>query len=39
MKTRRIKTLPIEIFKIVNELRLNFMKTSKTNSRVWLYDL
>ena len=42
MKIRRIKTLAIEIFKTVNELNLNFMKTiftSKTNSRVRPFDL
>ena len=36
MKIRRIKTLAIEIFKTVNELNPNFIKTiftSKTNSR------
>ena len=35
MKIRRIKTLPIEIFKTANQLNPNFMKiifTSKTNS-------
>ena len=42
MKNRRIKKLPIEIFKTVNELNPNIMKTifvSKTNSRVWPFDL
>ena len=37
MDIRRIKTLVIEIFKTVNELNSNFMKTiftSKTNSRI-----
>ena len=37
VKVRRIKRLVIEIFKTVNELNPNFMKTiftSKTNSRV-----
>ena len=37
MKIRRIKTLAIEIFKTVNELNPNFMKTiftSKKNSIV-----
>ena len=37
MKIRRIKTLAIEIFKTVNKLNPNFMKTiftSKTNSIV-----
>ena len=36
MKIRRIKTLTMEVFKTVNELNPNFMKTiftSKTNSR------
>ena len=42
MKIRRIKTLAIEIFKTVNELNPNFMKsifTSRTDSRVRLFDL
>ena len=42
MKIRRIKTLAIQIFKTVNELNLNFMKTiftSKTNSRVRPFHL
>ena len=42
MKIRRIKTLATEIFKTVNELNPNFMKTiftSKTNSRVQPFDL
>ena len=42
MDIRRIKTLVIEIFKTVNELNSNFMKTiftSKTNSRIWPFDL
>ena len=42
MKIGRIKTLAIEIFKNVNELNPNFMKTiftSKTNSRVRPFDL
>ena len=42
MKIRRIKTLAIEIFKTVNELKPHFMKTiftSKTNSRVRPFDL
>ena len=42
MKIRRIKTLAIEIFKTVNELNPNFMKTiftSKTNSRVRSFEL
>ena len=37
MKIRRIKTLATEIFKTVNELNHNFMKTiftSKTHFRV-----
>ena len=42
MKIRRIKTLVIEIFKTVNELKPNFIKTiftSKTNSTVRPFDL
>ena len=42
MKIRRIKTLAIEIFKTVNELNPNFMKTviaSRTNFRVRPLDL
>ena len=42
MRIRRIKTLGIEIFKTVNELNSKFMKsmfTSRTNSRVWIFDL
>ena len=42
MKIGRIKTLATEIFKTVNELNSNFMKsifTSKTNSRVLPFDL
>ena len=42
MKIRRTKTLAIEIFKIINELKSNFMKTiftPKTNSIVWPFDL
>ena len=42
MKLRRLKTLAIEIFKTVNELNPNFMKTiftSKTNYRVRPFDL
>ena len=42
MKIRRIKTLAIEIFKTVNKLNPNFMKTiftSKTNSIVWPFYL
>ena len=41
MKIRRIKTLASEIFKTVNELNSNFMKTiftCKTNSRVRTFD-
>ena len=42
MKIGRIKTLAIEIFKNVNELNPNLMKTiftSMTNSRVRPFDL
>ena len=42
MKSRRTKTLAIEIFKTINELKSNFMKTiftPKTNSIVWPFDL
>ena len=42
MKIRRIKMFAIEIFTTVNELNPHFMKTiftSKTNSRVWPFDL
>ena len=42
MKIRRIKTRAIEIFKTVNKLNPNFIKTiftSKTNSRVRPFDL
>ena len=42
MSIRRIKTLGIEMFKTVNELNTNFMKsifTSKINSRVRPFDL
>ena len=42
MKIRRIKTLATEIFKTVNELNHNFMKTiftSKTHFRVWTFVL
>ena len=42
MKIKRIKTLAIEIFKTVNELNFNFMKTiftSKTNYTVRPFDL
>ena len=42
MKIRRIKTFAIEIFKTVNELNPNFMKTviaSRTNFRVRPLDL
>ena len=41
-KSTRIKMLAIEIFKTVNELNPNLMKTiltSKTNSKVWPFDL
>ena len=38
MKIRRIKTLATEIFKTVNELNPNFMKT-KTHFRVWTFVL
>ena len=42
MKTRRLNTLAIEMFKTVNERNLNYMKnifTSTTNSRVRTFDL
>ena len=42
MKIRKIKTLATEIFKTVNELNPNFMKTifkSKTNPRVRPFNL
>ena len=42
MKIRRTKTLATEIFKTVNKLNPNFMKTIftfKTNSRVRPFDL
>ena len=40
MKIRRIKPLTIEIFKTINELNSNFIKTftSKTNSTVRPFD-
>ena len=42
MKGRRIKTLAIEIFKTINELKPNLMKTiltSKAKARVRPFDL
>ena len=42
IKIRRIKSLPTEIFKTVNELNSNFMKTiftSKKNSKILEFEL
>ena len=39
LKIRRIKTLAIEIFKTVNELNPNFMKTIFTSKKILEFDL